>query len=42
MGSELMGGGNEDILEAISDIEIMKTPIDIAGYLCKLSLISAA
>jgi hypothetical protein len=40
MGWELMWWDNSEAMEAISDIEIMKTPIDIAGFLCKLSLTS--
>jgi hypothetical protein len=40
MWGELMGWDKSDAIAAISDIEIMKTPIDIAGFLCKLSLTS--
>jgi hypothetical protein len=40
MGIELMGWDNTSILEAISDIEIIKTPVDIAWYICKMTITS--
>lgn len=40
MWFELMWWWSADILEQISDVEIIKTPIDIAWYICKLTLTS--